>query len=175
MAKAARWRSAYHASVTYDSRPGGFVLELAMDELDAVLELRPQRRALFFDLMTPLVRVQDYRELVERWTAAALDAQLPGQGRADELWIGTGHLEGLHQAAIRPAQGELAELAFDVPKGANVIDHRVDVVAAADRLHRAVPATTAPRSRASPSSTPRGPASSLSSRTTVSSSSTTGE
>jgi signal transduction histidine kinase len=29
---AARWRSAYHARVTYDSRPGGFVLELAMDE-----------------------------------------------------------------------------------------------------------------------------------------------
>src|SRR5207344_2617365 len=31
----------------------------------------------------------------EATLAAALDAQLPGQGRADELWIGTGHLAGL--------------------------------------------------------------------------------
>jgi hypothetical protein len=39
--------------------------------------------------------------------AAALDAQLPGQGRADELWIGTGHLAGL-RAALRT--GALAQL-----------------------------------------------------------------
>src|SRR5689334_8990556 len=39
--------------------------------------------------------------------AAALDAQLPGQGRADELWIGTGHLAGL-RAALR--SGTLAQL-----------------------------------------------------------------
>jgi hypothetical protein len=30
--------------------------------------------------------------------AAALDAQLPGQGRPDELWIGTEHLAGLRAA-----------------------------------------------------------------------------
>jgi hypothetical protein len=39
--------------------------------------------------------------------AAALDAQLPGQGRADELWIGTGHLERLRAAL---ASGALAQL-----------------------------------------------------------------
>ena len=39
--------------------------------------------------------------------AAALDAQLPGQGRADELWIGTGHLAGL-RTALR--SGALAQL-----------------------------------------------------------------
>jgi hypothetical protein len=33
-----------------------------------------------------------------------------------------GVIEGLHHAAIRPAQGELAELAFDVPKGATITD-----------------------------------------------------
>jgi hypothetical protein len=39
--------------------------------------------------------------------AAALDAQLPGQGRADELWIGTGHLAGLRAAL---GSGALAQL-----------------------------------------------------------------
>jgi hypothetical protein len=39
--------------------------------------------------------------------AAALDAQLPGQGRADELWIGTGHLAGLRAALM---SGTLAQL-----------------------------------------------------------------
>jgi hypothetical protein len=39
--------------------------------------------------------------------AAALDAQLPGQGRADELWIGTGHLTGLRAAL---GSGALAQL-----------------------------------------------------------------
>ncbi len=39
--------------------------------------------------------------------AAALDAQLPGQGRADELWIGTGHLANLRAAL---GSGALAQL-----------------------------------------------------------------
>jgi len=39
--------------------------------------------------------------------AAALDAQLPGQGRADELWIGTSHLERLRAAL---GSGALAQL-----------------------------------------------------------------
>jgi hypothetical protein len=39
--------------------------------------------------------------------AAALDAQLPGQGRPDELWIGTGHLAGLRAAL---GSGALAQL-----------------------------------------------------------------
>jgi hypothetical protein len=34
----------------------------------------------------------------EATLAAALDAQLPGQGQADELWIGTGHPERLRAA-----------------------------------------------------------------------------
>jgi len=34
----------------------------------------------------------------EATLAAALDAQLPGQGRADELWIGTGHPDRLRAA-----------------------------------------------------------------------------
>ncbi len=33
-----------------------------------------------------------------------------------------GAIEGLHHAAIRPAQGELGELAFTVPKGATITD-----------------------------------------------------
>ncbi len=33
-----------------------------------------------------------------------------------------GVIEGLHHAAIRPAQGELAELSFNVPKGATITD-----------------------------------------------------
>ncbi|MEA3213296.1 MAG: hypothetical protein QOE70_6353 [Chthoniobacter sp.] len=33
-----------------------------------------------------------------------------------------GVIEGLHHAAIRPAQGELSELVFDVPKGATITD-----------------------------------------------------
>jgi hypothetical protein len=33
-----------------------------------------------------------------------------------------GVIEGLHQAFIRPAQGELGELSFDVPKGATITD-----------------------------------------------------
>ncbi len=33
-----------------------------------------------------------------------------------------GVIEGLHHAAIRPAQGELAELSFSVPKGATITD-----------------------------------------------------
>ncbi len=43
----------------------------------------------------------------EATLAAALDAQLPGQGRPDELWIGTGH-----PAALRAAlgSGPLAQL-----------------------------------------------------------------
>jgi hypothetical protein len=41
-----------------------------------------------------------------------------------------GVIEGLHSAAIRPAQGELAELNFSVPKGATIIDV-VDSAAAA--------------------------------------------
>ena len=43
----------------------------------------------------------------EATLAAALDAQLPGQGRADELWIGTGHLAGLRAAL---GSGPLAQL-----------------------------------------------------------------
>ena len=43
----------------------------------------------------------------EATLAAALDAQLPGQGRADELWIGTGHLAGLRAAL---GTGPLAQL-----------------------------------------------------------------
>jgi len=39
--------------------------------------------------------------------AAALDAQLPGQGRADELWISTGDLARLHAAL---GSGALAQL-----------------------------------------------------------------
>ncbi len=39
--------------------------------------------------------------------AAALDAQLPGQGRPDELWIATGHLAGLRAAL---GSGTLAQL-----------------------------------------------------------------
>ncbi len=34
----------------------------------------------------------------------------------------TGVIEGLHHAAIRPAQGELAELVFNVPKGTTITD-----------------------------------------------------
>jgi hypothetical protein len=51
--------------------------------------------------------------------AAALDAQLPGQGRADELWIGTGHLAGL-RAALR--SGALAQLDSSFRAG---IDHQL--------------------------------------------------
>ena len=43
----------------------------------------------------------------EATLAAALDAQLPGQGRADELWIGTGHLAELRAAL---GSGALAQL-----------------------------------------------------------------
>ena len=43
----------------------------------------------------------------EATLAAALDAQLPGQGRADELWIGTGHLAELRAAL---GSGVLAQL-----------------------------------------------------------------
>jgi len=43
----------------------------------------------------------------EATLAAALDAQLPGQGRPDELWIGTGHLAGLRAAL---GSGTLAQL-----------------------------------------------------------------
>jgi hypothetical protein len=43
----------------------------------------------------------------EATLAAALDAQLPGQGRADELWIGTGHPERLRAAL---GSGPLAQL-----------------------------------------------------------------
>jgi hypothetical protein len=43
----------------------------------------------------------------EATLAAALDAQLPGQGRADELWIGTGHVARL-RGALRT--GALAQL-----------------------------------------------------------------
>ena len=43
----------------------------------------------------------------EATLAAALDAQLPGQGRPDELWIGTAHLAGLRAAL---GSGALAQL-----------------------------------------------------------------
>ena len=43
----------------------------------------------------------------ESTLAAALDAQLPGQGRPDELWIGTAHLAGLRAALD---SGALAQL-----------------------------------------------------------------
>ncbi len=43
----------------------------------------------------------------EATLAAALDAQLPGQGRPDELWIETGHLAGLRAAL---GSGTLAQL-----------------------------------------------------------------
>ena len=43
----------------------------------------------------------------EATLAAALDAQLPGQGRPDELWIGTGRLAGLRAAL---GSGALAQL-----------------------------------------------------------------
>jgi hypothetical protein len=43
----------------------------------------------------------------EATLAAALDAQLPGQGRADELWIGTGHLARLRASL---GSGTLAQL-----------------------------------------------------------------
>ena len=43
----------------------------------------------------------------EATLAAALDAQLPGQGRPDELWIGTGHLAGLRAGL---GSGVLAQL-----------------------------------------------------------------
>src|SRR5271165_5678256 len=43
----------------------------------------------------------------ESTLAAALDAQLPGQGRPDELWIGTAHLAGLRAALD---SGTLAQL-----------------------------------------------------------------
>jgi hypothetical protein len=43
----------------------------------------------------------------EATLAAALDAQLPGQGRADELWIATGHLARLRAAL---GSGALAQL-----------------------------------------------------------------
>jgi len=43
----------------------------------------------------------------EATLAAALDAQLPGQGRPDELWISTGHLERLRAAL---GNGPLAQL-----------------------------------------------------------------
>jgi len=43
----------------------------------------------------------------EATLAAALDAQLPGQGRADELWISTGHLARLRAAL---GSGTLAQL-----------------------------------------------------------------
>ena len=43
----------------------------------------------------------------EATLAAALDAQLPGQGRADELWISTGHLAPLRAAL---GSGTLAQL-----------------------------------------------------------------
>ena len=43
----------------------------------------------------------------EATLAAALDAQLPGQGRADELWIGTGHPDRLRAAL---GSGPLAQL-----------------------------------------------------------------
>jgi hypothetical protein len=43
----------------------------------------------------------------EATLAAALDAQLPGQGRPDELWIGTGHPDRLRAAL---GSGPLAQL-----------------------------------------------------------------
>ncbi|MEO6740864.1 MAG: hypothetical protein ABIP20_11460, partial [Chthoniobacteraceae bacterium] len=47
-----------------------------------------------------------------------------------------GVIEGLHHAAIRPAQGELAELSFDVPKGATITDviDPATLVAAKDKV-----------------------------------------
>jgi hypothetical protein len=51
--------------------------------------------------------------------AAALDAQLPGQGRADELWIGTGRLAGL-RAALRSGAPAQLDSSFRVD-----IDHQL--------------------------------------------------
>jgi hypothetical protein len=51
--------------------------------------------------------------------AAALDAQLPGQGRADELWISTGDLARLHAAL---GSGALAQLDSSFRAG---IDHQL--------------------------------------------------
>ena len=51
----------------------------------------------------------------EATLAAALDAQLPGQGRPDELWIATGHLAGLRAALARGALAALdAEFRVDI-------------------------------------------------------------
>ncbi|MEQ1852927.1 MAG: hypothetical protein ABMA01_15215, partial [Chthoniobacteraceae bacterium] len=51
-----------------------------------------------------------------------------------------GVIEGLHHAAIRPAQGELAELTFDVPKGATITDviDPATLVAAKDKVPASV-------------------------------------
>ena len=43
----------------------------------------------------------------EQTLAAALDAQLPGQGRADELWISSRNLAPLHAALATPALASL--------------------------------------------------------------------
>ena len=57
----------------------------------------------------------------EATLAGALDAQLPGQGRADELWIGTGHLAQLRSAL---GGGALAQLdsAFRVDLDHQLLD-----------------------------------------------------
>jgi hypothetical protein len=44
----------------------------------------------------------------ERTLAAALDAQLPGQGRPDELWISTADPHGLENALISPPLAQFA-------------------------------------------------------------------
>ena len=68
--------------------------------------------------------------------AAALDAQLPGQGRPDELWIGTAHLAGLRAALGRGALAQL-DSSFRVD-----IDHQLrDAPAARGVLGTLVAAT----------------------------------
>ena len=53
----------------------------------------------------------------EATLAAALDAQLPGQGRPDELWIATGHLAGLRAALGRGPLAALdAEFRVDIER-----------------------------------------------------------
>ncbi len=44
----------------------------------------------------------------EATLAAALDAQLPGQGRPDELWIATSHPAALREALARPPLDQLS-------------------------------------------------------------------
>jgi len=73
----------------------------------------------------------------EATLAAALDAQLPGQGRADELWIGTRHLERLRAAL---GSGALTQLdsSFRVD-----LDHQLRDAPVARGVLGTLPAATA--------------------------------